>query len=258
MENPPQYTPAYSTDLSAREANPTVTNCSIDLRGVVLNILIRPAINSLKDISSSWLKTIWGTITQDPGRLVRDCVSLSTQILTRLQRHQRRQQIYEEWLGFTVESIPRFKDLDALEILEHPPGGEHYVFDYSARMRSWDSHALSPLDIGQYSYYTLGRLRSHLKWCCWQECSKGDTSMLQQYLGGGRNFDRSVLAWLCRGEVGQREAQLLNGSRLPILNFGNSFYIQPWTDSMKTDAFLILFESGVDIHPTVVVDRVEK
>ncbi|KAL9007611.1 MAG: hypothetical protein Q9180_009614, partial [Flavoplaca navasiana] len=78
-----------------------------------------------------------------------------------------------------------------------------------------------------------------------------------QYLGGGRNFDLSVLAWLCRGEVGQREAQLLNGSRLPILNFGNSFYTQPWTDLMKTDAFLILFESGVEIHPTVVVDRVE-
>ncbi|KAL9629757.1 MAG: hypothetical protein Q9204_005093 [Flavoplaca sp. TL-2023a] len=257
VDNPPQYTPAYSTDLPAREANSTVADCSIDLRGVVLNILIRPAINSLKDTSSSWLKTIRVTITQDPGRLVRDCVSSSIQILTRLQRHQRRQLIYEEWLGFAVESIPRFKDLDPLEILEHPPGGEHYVFDYSALIRSWDSFPLYPPDIDQHSYYTLGRLRSHLKWCCWQECSKGDTFMLRQYLGGGRNFDLSVLAWLCRGEVGQREAQLLNGFPLPILNFGNSFYTQPWTDSMKTNAFLMLFESGVEIHPTVVVDRVE-
>ncbi|KAL9031801.1 MAG: hypothetical protein Q9180_006773, partial [Flavoplaca navasiana] len=247
--NPPRYTPAYHKDLPAREANPTVANSSIDLRGVVLNILIRPAIYSLKDISSSCLRAIWVTI------------SSSILLLTLLQRHKRRQQIYEEWLGFAAESIPRLKDLDPLEVLEHPPGGKHYVFDYFARMRSWDSVAANTLslpDIDRDVYYALGRLRSHLKWCCWQECSKGDTLMLQRYLGGGRNYDLSVLAWLCRGEVGQSEAQLLNGSPLPILNFGNSSYILPWTDSMKTDAFVMLFESGVKIHSTVVVDRVEK
>ncbi|KAL8930555.1 MAG: hypothetical protein Q9208_000739 [Pyrenodesmia sp. 3 TL-2023] len=227
VDNPPQYKPKYSKDI-AREENSTGANRSTNLRSVILNTLLRPVTYSLETtFFSRSIETTWATIKQVSTQLARGCISSTIQILN--QRH-RRQKIYEECVKYTVKGNPGFKDINSLGILEHPPGGKHHLFDsFLAETRP-----------------------CYLKWCCWQEYSVNEESVVQQYLRNQPEVDISALAWLCRGEVGQREVQRLNESRSPIWGFG------AYTDPMKTNIFLLLFERGFEIHSPVAVDWGER
>ena len=258
VQNPPRYTPDSTKDTVAREENSTAANRSTDSRGMVLNTLHRSATYSLTNkLFSWWLEIAWATIKQDSAQIARGCIKSTIQLLN---QRQHRQKTYEEYLRFTIEKTPVLKDIDLSEVLEHLLGGEHYNLDSSlGEMRPWvlaGANTQPPSGTDRDLLYSWARLRSHFKWCCWQECSVDEQSVVQQYLRHQPEVDISTLAWLCRGEVGQREVQCLNGSQLPIWGFGASmFFLKSlYTDFTKTSTFLLLFERGFEIHSTVVVE----
>ncbi|KAL8908086.1 MAG: hypothetical protein Q9171_005604 [Xanthocarpia ochracea] len=256
VENPPGYTPDYTKDMAAREENSTAANRSTGSRDVVLNTLHRFATYSLTNkLFPWWLEIAWVTIKQDSAQIARGCVRSTIQLLN---QRQHRQKTYEEYLRSTIEGTPGLKDIDLSGVLEHPLGSEHYTLDSSlGEMRPWvlawaGTQPISGTDPDLL--YSWARLRSHLKWCCWQECSVDEQSVVQQYLRHRPGVEISTLAWLCRGEVGQREVQCLNGSQLPIWDLGASKLKSSNPDSMKTSIFLLLFERGFEIHSTVVAE----
>ncbi|KAL8918638.1 MAG: hypothetical protein Q9172_005331 [Xanthocarpia lactea] len=256
VENLPRYTPHYIKDTAAREENSTAANRSTDSRGVVLNTLHRFATYSLTNKLFSWsLEIARAKIKQTSTQIARGSIRSTIQLLN---QPQHRQKTYEEYLRFTIEGTPGLRDIDLSGFLGHPLGGEHYTLDSSlGEMRPWvlaRAGAQPPSGTDQDLLYSWARLRSHFKWCCWQEYSVDEQSVVQQYLRHQPEADISTLAWLCRGVVGQREVQCLNGSQLPIWGFGASKLKSSYADSTKTSAFLLLFERGFQIHSTVVVE----
>ncbi len=258
VKDPPRYTPDYTKGTAAREKNPTAANRSTDSRGVVLNTLHLFATYSLTNkLFSRWLEIAWATIKQNSAQIARACIRSTIQLLN---QPQHRQKTYEEYLRFTIKGTPGLKDIDLSGVLEHPLGGEHYTLDSSlGEMRPWGlagAGAQLPSGTDHDLLYSWARLRSHLKWCCWQECSVDEQSVVQRYLREQPSVDISTLAWLCRGEVGQREVQCLNGSQLPIWDFGASMFFLKSEDAdfTKTRTFLLLFERGFEINSTVVME----
>ncbi|KAL8997738.1 MAG: hypothetical protein Q9169_003067 [Polycauliona sp. 2 TL-2023] len=251
VENPPRYTPTYAQNMAPSEDDTTIASRSRQVRALVLNTLFRPATYSLTNTSlSRWLEAAWTTLKQDCARIARGCISSTIQMVT-----QRRQKIYEDYLRLTFAGIPGFKDVYPLGTLEHPIGGGHYSFYASSdEMRLCNltiAGTHQSLGTDQDFLYTWARLRSHLKPCCWQACSRDEEPVVQQYLNRfGTRVDKNVLAWLCRGEVGQLEVQRLSASRSQIWLFESSAHKSSLVDPIRTDAFLLLFERGFEIHST--------
>ncbi|KAL8811900.1 MAG: hypothetical protein Q9223_007426 [Gallowayella weberi] len=120
---------------------------------------------------------------------------------------------------------------------------KHYVLQLISRKNRADQ------------VYAFARLRSQIPLCCWQHCTLGGNHCmpftvtfkgltLEGALSSHMALD--VVAWVCRGEIGQHEVQRWNDRQNRVHLFSTFSPVYP-----TTDIFLLIFENDYAIHQIV-------
>ena len=250
VENPPKYTSNYGKQHLSRGDTPA----KADLSSYLLKRISRSrpwviTLHKMKEFKPLQLQSALNKIQQ----VSRDSMSYLTSL--RLLRTERRR--YRLWKQYVFEATrdAGSEDLTPFDYFEHPNGSQHcrceplkVHFEYLL-LQSEDAALRTDI------LYAWARLRSQYRLCCWQEACKTfpvATFGVQQVLVDQLPVDVSVLAWLCRGEIGQHDMQQMN--RLPALIWHEWSSTQGRTccDSVKTDLFLLLLEQGFHIHERAI------
>lgn len=187
-----------------------------------------------------------------------------------LQQHSHRYKVYQNSLSKVDRLVPGFRSLSPFEYLEHAPEERHY--DIAAILnpleerysRIDDASSTTLLINHTVNYvettsshndmlYTCARIRSHFRLCCWEEYNRRAVKLahltVERYIQLGLT-DLSVLAWMCRGEIGQYEVQQLKDSEGSIQHMWTHVTSKAFEISQRTEIFNMLLELGFDIHKT--------
>lgn len=259
VENPPRFTSNYGTQHLSKVETPAVPNRWSYLLNRISHS--RPwvvTLHRMKEFKPLGLLSAWTTIQQGSR------TSLSYITSLRLLRIEgRRYRLYKQYLGEATWRNAAFEDLGPFDYLEHPYHNQHRRCElhglqpeYSGRS-NYPSHLLQSRDAALRTdiLYAWARLRSHYRLCCWQEACKTFpvlTFGLEQVLVDQLDMDVSVLAWLCRGEIGQHDMQQMNRHPALIRHEWPSTQGRLCSDSAKTNRFLLLFEQGFHIHDRAI------
>ena len=246
VENPPKFMSKYGTQHLSRVDTPAVTDhWSYLLKRVSHS---RPWVitrHKMKDFNPLRLQSALTTIQQ----VSRTSLSYITS-LRLLGTDGRRNRLWKQYV-FEATRDAGSEDLAPFDYLEHPYGSQHcrceplkVHFEYLL-LQSGDTALHTDM------LYALARLRSQYRLCFWQEACKTNPEAsfgVEQVLVDQLPVDMSVLAWLCRGEIGQHDMQQMNRRPALIWHEWSSTQGRTCCDSVKTDLFLLLLEQGFHIH----------
>ncbi|KAI4169486.1 MAG: hypothetical protein LQ348_007266, partial [Seirophora lacunosa] len=232
VENPAKFTPEYGRNRTSEVVNLAVEDRSEDPMLTVPNSrLVSVTYRMTKGFlrrNHEWAKPKRTTFRQKPWRTGLTHFQLIEQTS---RPRQRRHELYERNLEKITKLGPDLQGLGPFEYLEHSPGGQHYRFEevtVSSDPRVEGSHILPSGSMAPDGFDTI--------------------FAIEQLLRVHSGFDVSVLAWLCRGEVGQYEVQHMNQSPSLHAHAWRFATSQLYSDSESTRNFLLLFETGFDIH----------
>ena len=250
VENPPKFMSNYGTQHLSRVDTPAVA----DLWSYLLKRMShsRPRVitlHKMKDFKPLRLQSALTTIQQASR------TSLSYITSLRLLRTEgRRCKLWKQYV-FEATRDAGSEDLAPFDYLEHPYGSQHrrceplkLHFEYLL-LQSGDAALRTDM------LYAWARLRSHYRLCCWQEACKTfpvATFGVEQVLVDEIPVDVSVLAWLCRGEIGHHDMQQMNRRPALIWHEWSSTQGRTCSDSVKTNMFLLLLEQGFHIHERAI------
>lgn len=244
--NPPKFMSKYGTQHVSRVDTPAVTDHgSYMLKRISHSRLWVITRHKMKDFKPLRLQSALTTI-QHVSR-----TSMSYLTSLRLLRTERRR--YRLWKQYVFEATrdAGSEDLTPFDYFEHPYGSQH------CRCEPLKVHfeylLLQSVDVALRTdmLYAWARLRSQYRLCCWQEALKTfpvATFGVEQVLVDQLPVDESVLAWLCRGEIGQHDIQQINRRPALIWHEWSSTQGRTCSDSLKTKMFLLLLEQGFHIH----------
>ena len=249
VENPPKYTSNYGTQHLSRGDTPA----KADLSSYLLKRISRSrpwviTLHKMKEFKPLQLQSALNKIQQVSRMNLSYITSLRI-----LRTEGRRYRLWKQYV-FEATRDAGSEDLAPFDYLEHPYGSQHrrcellkLHFDYPLLWR-WDAELRTDM------LYAWARLRSQYRLCCWQEARKTfpvATFGVEQVLLDQLPIDVSVLAWLCRGEIGQHEMQQMN-RRPAIWHEWSSTRGRSCSDSVKTNMFLLLLEKGFHIHERAI------
>ncbi|KAL8949341.1 MAG: hypothetical protein Q9222_004546 [Ikaeria aurantiellina] len=249
IADPQKFKPAYEFDDRARATNHVAQTRNLDMQSSKsgLHVDLRAfqrrlalVLQQAPHASRRWLTVI----NHDYGQIGSASIRL-------LRSSSHRQRLYESYLQEAARQRPSLQELGNFDYLEHRPREAHFKLQPWLRDRLF---VTSNSDL----IYVYARLRAHVKLCCWKEDM--ETSSISHEMKS--YFENSIttlfprpevpdiatLAWLCRGEIGQHELQELESSqdpRPPQWRFLSNDSISVFA---MTDAVLLLFENGCDIH----------
>lgn len=260
VENPPRFTSNYGTqNLSKLETPAVADRWSYLLKRISHSRPWVVTLHRMNEFKPLGLLSAWTTIQQGSRTTLSYITSLRL-----LRTEGRRYRLCKQYLGEATWRNAGFEDLGPFDYLEHPYHNQH---------RRCELHRLQPEYSGRSNYpsrllqsgdaalrtdllYAWARLRSHHRLCCWQEACKTfpvATFGAEQVLVDQLPVDVSVLAWLCRGEIGQHDIQQMNRQPALIWHEWSSTQGRTCNDSVKTNMFLLLFEQGFHIHDRAIL-----
>lgn len=165
-----------------------------------------------------------------------------------LQRSDKQQKYPEVWEKFhgtqidTVSEDPLDGDKDPFDLSKFTHG-DRCVDLSGVKERLWKL-IFRNREKEQIEIYSLARLRSRLRLCCWKRGIVA-MNMLQCALAAAPAMALSILAWLVRGEVGLYEIK-----RLAPVHMVWIYIIQPtlMDESQRLERFLLLFQFGAEVE----------
>ena len=250
VANPPKFMSNYETQHLSRVETPAVADLwSCLLKGILHSRLWAITWDRMKQFKPQRIQSALITIQQVSK------TSLSYITSLRLLRTEGRR--YKLWKQYVREATRHAgsEDLAPFHYLEHPYDSQHrrcesLKLDFEYLLHQSGDTALR-IDI----LYALARLRSQYRLCCWQEACKTIPVAafgVEQVLVDQFPVDVSVLAWLCRGEIGQHDMQQMNRRPALIWHEWSSTQGRTWSDPVKANMFLLLLEKGFHIHEMAV------
>ena len=249
VENPPKYTSNYGKQHLSRGDTPATA----DLSSYLLKRISRSrpwviTLHKMKEFKPLQLQSALNKIQQVSRMNLSYITSLRI-----LRTEGRRYRLWKQYV-FEATRDAGSEDLAPFDYLEHPYGSQHrrceplkLHFDFLLFWRG-------DVEFCTDTLYAWARLRSQYRLCCWQEARKTfpvATFGVEQVLVDQLPMDVSVLAWLCRGEIGQHEMQQMN-RRPAIWHEWSSTRGRSCSDSVKTNMFLLLLEKGFHIHERAI------
>lgn len=266
VNDPQRFAPEYITGSATRNFMVELETPTNDLPDIETQSSDTPDIfsslrhgmqESVKTLSVQCLRGLYSTclaIKQDSGRAIFAYPKLITQVL---QPKSHRYRLCQQSLSHAVKLIPGLRNLGPFDYLEHAPGEAHY--DLAIIMDSLNPRLvpMSQMPLSSVDYtYAGARLRSHFKLCCWQDYEgrymESEISLVKRLTAPVYEKDVSLLAWLCRGEIGQHEVQSLKDSPKLLSRVWNNIPRDGLSDPGGAHTFLLFFEVGLDIHEMVI------
>ncbi|MCJ1471516.1 hypothetical protein MMC13_000156 [Lambiella insularis] len=179
-------------------------------------------------------------------------------ISSRIKRKSDRQRTFEYMRPRAANSTADSFSINELSIFDHPDGDHdcsvHSIFG-GIRGQTLPEQEEDSLESmlrnqrpGQFEdyLYSIGRLRSRFRLSCWQK-TNDNTNSIECYLRRG-GHDIAILAWLCRGEIGEQDLLRLGEQPDLLWNCTNSNRL---TDDERTASFLLFMEKGCNIAQKV-------
>ena len=240
VENPPKFMSNYGTQHLSKVDTPAVA----DLWSYLLKRISR------------WRPWVFTLHKMKEPTTIQQVSRTKLSYITSLRLLQTESRRYRLWKQYVLEATRHAgsEDLAPFNYFEHSFGSQHrrceplkLHFDYLLR-QSGDAELRTDM------LYAWARLRSQYRLCCWQEARKTfpvEIFGVEQVLVDQLPIDVSVLAWLCRGEIGQHEMQQMN-RRPAIWHEWSSAQGRSCSDSVKTNMFLLLLEKGFHIHERAI------